>query len=264
MSFLYVDVPAIISGKWLCFMDPQKKMWRSDPGHKYNLSNNTPEKERYKDSFSPFKFTDPCSLGKQQQYNGTLIRFPLRNEPSGLSNKLYTVAKLKELLQALKYDAAILLLFLRYVEKIVVFTINKSSLVTECFSIEIDKATENQRRQLKATFLSEVEKYHATFLSEVEKYHSIPSSPLPHLQYEATIIVRDVQVRTRADYKWTIMHWVGSRDKDVIEASSKVSNLPWIGLAVPLTLQCPSRLFCFQTVKRLIHHYQFVFMVPLG
>ena len=133
-----------------CFMDPQKRMWRGDPGRKYKLTNN---KQQNSDSFSPFKFMDDCSLGTQQQYNGTIMRFPLRNEPSDLSNKLYTVAKFKELLKALKDDAAILLLFLRYVERIEVFTINTSNLVSKIFSIEIEKATENKGRQLKAAFL---------------------------------------------------------------------------------------------------------------
>ena len=212
-------------------MDPQKKMWRGDPGHKYKLTNNSPN---YSDSFSPFKFANNCSLGEELHYKGTLIRFPLRKEPSGLSDKLYTIPKLKELLKALNDDAAILLLFLRYVERIEVFTIDANSLVTKIFSVEIDKASECQRRQLKLAFLS-----------EVGKYHSNPSSPLPHLQYEATITVHDVQVGTHCECQWIIMHWVGSRDKDVIKASSKVSSLPWIGLAVPLTLQCSSRLFCF-------------------
>ena len=229
----FVDVPAIISGKWLCFMDPQKIMWKGDPGRKYKLTNNT---QQNSDSFSPFKFTDDCSLGTQQQYNGTLIRFPLRNEPSGLSNKLYTVAKLKELLKALKDDAAILLLFLRYVERIEVFTINTSSIVSKIFSVETDRATENQRRQLKTSFLS-----------EVEKYHSDSNSQLPRLQYEVRITVHDVQLGTQFEYQWMIMHWVGSRDRDVLDVSNKVSSLPWIGLAAPLSshLQCPSRLFCF-------------------
>ena len=214
-------------------MDPQEILWRGDPGHKYKLTNNT---QQNNDSFSPFKFTDHCSLGTQQQYNGTLIRFPLRNEPSGLSNKLYTIAKLNELLKALKDDAVILLLFLRHVEKIDVFKINVSSLVSKIFSVETDRATENQRRQLKASFLS-----------EVEKYHSDSSSQLPRLQYEARITVHDVQLGTQSDYQWMIMHWVGSRDRDVLDASNKVYSLPWIGIAVPLSshLHCSSRLFCF-------------------
>ena len=229
--FMYVDLPTIISGEWLCYMDPQKKIWRGDPGHKYKLTSN---RSQYRDSFSPFTFTDHCSLGMHQRYNGTIFRFPLRNMPSDLSDKIYVVAKLTELLKALKDDAAILLLFLRYVEKIEVFTINVSSHVNKTFSVEFDKSTEYHRRNLKAAFLNKVENYHCN-----------SRSPLPHLQYETTITVLDVQARKQSDYKWMIMHWVGSREWSIMETSTKVSSLPWIGLAVPLTLQCSSRLFCF-------------------
>ena len=48
-----IDLPAIVSGEWICFMDPQKKIWRGDPGHKYKLRNNKPENQ---DSFKPFVF----------------------------------------------------------------------------------------------------------------------------------------------------------------------------------------------------------------
>ena len=130
-------------------MDPQKKIWRGDPGHKYKLRINKPENQ---DSFTPFVFGDPCSLETKQNYPGTLIRFPLRNERSELSDKLYTTAKLKSILKALKDDASILLLFLRYIEKIEVFTINTSSFVTKLFSVETDETTEKVRKNLKILF----------------------------------------------------------------------------------------------------------------
>jgi len=47
-----------------------------------------------------------------------MIRLPLRNESSGLSRKLYSIENLKTLLDALKNDADVLLLFLRYIEQI--------------------------------------------------------------------------------------------------------------------------------------------------
>ena len=146
---ILLDLPTIISGKWLCYMDPQKKIWRGDPGHKYKLTNN---KLLNSGSFSPFQFADQCSLQKHQDYNGTIFRFPLRKERSDLSDKLYSVAKLKELIKSLKDDAAILLLFLRYVEKIEVFIINARSQVNKTFSVEFDKATEYNRRKLKTAF----------------------------------------------------------------------------------------------------------------
>ena len=229
--FILLDLPTIISGKWLCYMDPQKKIWRGDPGHKYKLTNN---KLLNSGSFSPFQFADQCSLQKHQDYNGTIFRFPLRKERSDLSDKLYSVAKLKELIKSLKDDAAILLLFLRYVEKIEVFMINAKSQVNKTFSVEFDKATECNRRKLKTAFLG-----------GVKNYHFNPRLALPHLQYEVAITVQDVEVRTQSTDHWIVMHWVGSRNANIKELSSKMSSLPWIGLAVPLTLQCPSRLFCF-------------------
>ena len=226
-----LDLPAIISGEWLCFMDPQMEIWKPAPGQKYKLTANKP---RCRESFSPFEFSHHCSLKPCQDYDGTIIRFPLRKESSELSDKLYSVANLNTLLLSLKDDAAILLLFLRYVEKIEVFTINTSNTVSKIFSVEMDESTEYNRRKLKTKFLK-----------DVTAYHSNPRSQLPHLQYETTVTVHNFQTRKQLDYQWLVIHWVGSRDKDVKEASSKVCSLPWIGFAVPLTLECPSRLFCF-------------------
>ena len=212
-------------------MDPQKKIWRGDPGHKYKLRNN---KSEYQDSFTPFVFADPCSLETKQNYPGTLIRFPLRSERSELSDKLYTTAKLKSILKALKNDASILLLFLRYVEKIEVFTINTSSFVTKLFSVETDKAAEITRKRLKDAFFK-----------QVKQFHSVPGTSFPFLQYEVTISVHDFELGKNANDHWIIVNWVGSGNKEILEASQRVCSLPWLGLAASLNSQSSSRLFCF-------------------
>ena len=212
-------------------MDPQKKIWRGDPGHKYKLRNHKPE---YQDSFMPFVFDDPCSLGTKLDYPGTLIRFPLRSKRSELSDKLYTTAKLKSLLKALKDDASILLLFLRYIEKIEVFTINTSSFVTKLFSVEADKATERSRKNSKDVFFK-----------QVKQFYSVPGSSLPFLQYEVTISVHDIELGTHANHQWIVANWVGSQDKGILDASQRVCSLPWLGLAASLNSQNSSRLFCF-------------------
>ena len=212
-------------------MDPRKKIWRGDPGHKYKLKNNKPENQ---DSFKPFVFADPCSLEARQNYPGTLIRFPLRNEPSELSDKLYTTEKLKSLLKALKNDASILLLFLRSLERIEVFTINTSSFVTKLFSVEADKATEMARKNLKETFFK-----------EVKQFHSVPGTSLPFLQYEVKISVHDIELGTQNTHQWIVANWVGSENQGILDASERVCSLPWLGLAASPNSQCPSRLFCF-------------------
>ena len=90
-------------------MDPQKKIWKGDPGHKYKLTSHQLTRG---DSCTPFIFNHPCSIKLNASYRETIIRLPLRDSPSEISSKLYTITKLKSLLSALKRDAEVLLLFL--------------------------------------------------------------------------------------------------------------------------------------------------------
>ena len=229
MYFMYqfTDLPTIISGKWLCFMDPQKEIWQGQPGHKYMLTHNKPGN---KDSFAPFRFAHSCSLKFEQMYTGTLIRFPLRKMPSNISSKVYTMPKLKKILEALKADAEILLLFLRYVEKVEVFTIDVNESVSKVFSVEADQNSKATRRNLKERFLRDIKNGSDT----------LP----PPLEYEVTIEC-DAEESTKQNSKWVVINWVGSTKQKVMEVSKKVCSLPWLGLAVPFTPRRSSRLFCF-------------------
>ena len=223
----FTDLPIIISGKWLCFMDPQKDIWQGQPGHKYKLTHNKPENS---DSFAPFRFANSCSLEFEQTYPGTLIRFPLRKQPSDISSKVYTMSELKMILKALKADAEILLLFLRHVEKVEVFAIDVNESVSKVFSVEADQNTKATRRNSKERFLSDIKSY----------CDALP----PPLEYEVTIEC-DAEKSTKQDSKWIVINWVGSTKQEVMEVSKKVHSLPWLGLAVPFTPQRSSRLFCF-------------------
>ena len=214
-------------------MDPQKKIWKGEPGHKYKLTNNKPENS-HSDSFAPFRFNNSCSLEFDQAYPGTLIRLPLRNKPSYVSNKVYDIPELKMILEALKADAGVLLLFLRYVEKVEVFTININNVVAKVLSVETDQKTKRARRNLKDNFLSDVQYYHS-------RSNNLP----PPLQYEVTITMCDTEQCTKQECQWIVINWVGCKSEKVMALSKKVCSLPWLGLAVPFTLQCCSRLFCF-------------------
>ena len=212
-------------------MDPQKTIWKGDPGHKYKL---TSYKLANGDSCTPFIFDHHCSLELNTSYPGTIIRLPLRNSPSEISSKQYTISKLKSLLSALEKDAEILLLFLRYVESINVYTINPRGKVTKIFSVEADALSEMRGREIKAKFLDKVEEYHAD---------STNSVLFPYLQYEVTITVEDS--RKKSNCQWLVINCVGSANREILELSDRMLNLPWLGLAVPLTSPNPSRLFCF-------------------
>ena len=215
----------------MCFMDPRKEIWKGDPGHKYKLTSHQVTRG---DSCAPFIFNHPCSMELNKFYPGTIIRLPLRTDPSDISEKLYCIPKLKSLLSALKNDAEILLLFLQHVESIKVYNINLWNEVTDVFSLEADTSAENANK--KITFYKEVKEYHANHTSSVS---------FPKLQYEVTISVQDFEKAVYCQCQWLIMNWVGSANSEILEISNKTLSLPWIGLAVPFTPQNTSRLFCF-------------------
>ena len=229
--YLNIDLPTIISGDQMCFMDQQKKIWKGDPGHKYKLAKNNPKN---RDSFTPFQFHDACSLGSNFTYPGTMIRLPLRNKSSTLSSTLYNIEKVKVLINALRDDADILLLFLRHIEKIEVFVISDRGKLSKSFSVKLDKA-ENIRTQKKY------------FFAEVKKYYANPKNfmPLPQLQYEVIIVIQDFELKSKKDCHWVIVHRVGYEKQEILKDVKKISSLPWIGVALPLSSQYFSRLFCF-------------------
>ena len=80
-----------------------------------------------------------CDFSTQLQFKGTLFRFPLPTTVSKLSENIYTVDKLHELLEALKSDRKLFLLFLRSVDTIKVNEILADGKQKELFSISVEE-----------------------------------------------------------------------------------------------------------------------------
>ena len=212
-------------------MDPQKKIWIDQPGQKFQLKNNKQD-NHYQSLFTPFVFNKACSLKRDKlEYEGTLMRFPLRTEQSELSDKIYDIKKLNSIIEALKNDASFLLLFLRHIEKIEVYRINTDSTISDLFSVEADVA-------------DTVKAEKATFFNQVKQFHSNPSTSLPPLQYKVTIKVKDIE-KGNENHQWYVANWVDSKSKQILEKVKRLHSLPWLGLAASIDSQSPSRLFCF-------------------
>ncbi|KAK2906175.1 hypothetical protein Q8A73_010118 [Channa argus] len=123
------DLPSIFSSGHLGLMDPQEKifgernggfLWSLDDAeHQDTLMN-------MYDQFQPFR--DIVSLVSQkewskvimedQHFDGTIFRFPLRNEPSDISDNLYDSDKVVELFDSFIADADLSLLFLKNVTSV--------------------------------------------------------------------------------------------------------------------------------------------------
>ena len=112
-KFCYADLPVIISGDKLAYMEPQEKVWRGESGQSYLIQDIHSQSKL--DSLAPFEGVASFS-SQVRTYHGTLFRFPLREAPSDLSENCYTVQKLHDLLVALREEAKFLLLFLRSIQ----------------------------------------------------------------------------------------------------------------------------------------------------
>uniref|UniRef100_A0A3B1K9U9 HEPN domain-containing protein n=1 Tax=Astyanax mexicanus TaxID=7994 RepID=A0A3B1K9U9_ASTMX len=122
------DLPCVFSSKHLAVFDPQKKMFDDEQeGYRWSLDDEEDRKHllEYTDQFKPFqdivRLVCDCSWEKiisEQDFRGTLFRFPLRSEASEISDNLYDSSKVTQLFSSFIADAEISLLFLRKVSSI--------------------------------------------------------------------------------------------------------------------------------------------------
>ena len=239
--FSDADVPVIISGERLAYMEPQEKVWPEKSGRSYCIRNIYTQSKL--DSLAPFEGVAGFS-SRDRIYPGTLFRFPLRNAPSELSENLYTVQKLRTLLVSLRDEANFLLLFLRSVQKIEVYEISprrgQQKLSFQVVIREKDDICHKRER----------------FMNEL-KTASAQAGPLPYCITRSIDMVTDFHLQvtdfpknTPTASHWLVANQVGSQTQRVLDTAAKQHVFPWVGVALELSddssLPTSSgRIFCF-------------------
>lgn len=120
------DVPGIFSSGHLGLMDPQEKVFgERQGGFQWSLKDEEDQEAlmNMHDQFKPFQ--DILShvsrqewskvIMEDQHFNGTIFRFPLRNEASDISDNLYDSDRVVQLFDSFIADADLSLLFLKHV-----------------------------------------------------------------------------------------------------------------------------------------------------
>ena len=228
---MYSDLPVIVSEDYCGFLEPQEHIWNGESGKGYYLKNllaSCPE------TLAPYKGI--CGFS-ESFYGQTLLRFPLRNQPTKLSEELFTIPKLQVLLESLKAEARYILLFLRSVCSIEVIEISIHNTLKSVFKVSVDTDTYIQHITQQKKLLSDVQ---STFtidsLSSVRKV--IASSN--HFNIE----VHDDSSHSK--HEWIVVNQVGSEDTEVMQLAEKHHVLPWVGTAFEVsTTPCSGgRIFC--------------------
>ena len=154
-------MPSILSNRQIGFIDPHEKHFSDSKGPRtgfnWRLDKQQEIMSTIPDQFRPFKGIFDCNdnVFSQGFYNGTLFRFPLRNASSELSKTLYTEVKMQSLFDSFIADAHLVLLFLRNLESIEIYTREKREYQPrKLFQAKISDASlelvRNKRREFYA------------------------------------------------------------------------------------------------------------------
>ncbi|CAM6095372.1 unnamed protein product [Calypogeia fissa] len=119
------DLPSFVSGRYVVLFDPHCKYLPSvsaaNPGKRIDFVSSL-ALQRHKDQFNPY-----CAFGcdMENEYNGTLFRFPLRSlqqaADSKLSRQTYSEDDMSSLLHELYVEAVPAMLFLKNIEAIEIY-----------------------------------------------------------------------------------------------------------------------------------------------
>ncbi|XP_028289569.1 sacsin [Parambassis ranga] len=226
------DVPSIFSSKHLGIMDPQEKIFDEGGGFLWSLDDDEHQKAliHMRDQFQPFRDIAALVSGQEwseiimedRYFDGTIFRFPLRNEASEISDNLYNSSKVVELFDSFIADAELSLLFLKSVTSV--------SLI----HIDVDGSV-NTRLEVKSSVPTEV-----TLKSEED-------SVINNLTRFKLITINS---EDHKETKWlvTTCTMEEGRVEELDRLAEKLSFLPQVDLAFPCgeNRDCSeSRLSCF-------------------
>ena len=176
---------------------------------------------------------------KRSAYEHTLFHFPLRSTGSKLSENIYTIEKVNELIDALKSEANLLLLFLRSITTIEVYSIDEGGNQTLSFQTKIADA-----------FVSELSQKRRSLLADLKRIHNSHQYNFPDvLKFTARfdVCVYNINTGLTTTSHWLVANQIGSSDSSVRKASVKQMVFPWAGTALELgnTSANNGRIFCF-------------------
>ncbi|XP_013395216.1 sacsin-like, partial [Lingula anatina] len=268
--FHMTDLPSVISGDKIGFLDPHEKFFGlRTTGKQWHLENDEEEISSLPDQFEPFVgiFGGRDITFSGEVYKGTLFRFPLRTglqDPSQfcsqLSEQIYASEKIDSLFRSFMTCAYMNLLFLSSLESIELYERTEGSEKPELiFRLALHKKCIKGVRSKRREFLSEIAKvrqtnewpekpiqstYELQFTETTYIHQSAASTPPPSKKAKKSVD------KTSKTTKWMLTnHFSGgqvSLQFKELANDSKLGYLPWVAVA----MCCSTKDEPFQQVKQ--------------
>jgi len=243
------DVPSFISCNYFTVFDPHTsylggRVNSGQPGMQIDLTENLDDLDEFRDQFAPFCEMFGFNLTKMKEgYNGTLFRFPFRNDntaaKSKISNVIHDKQRVEELCNSLKESAPELLLFLQHVQKV------------SLYEIEVNSGVENMNVILSVT---KTLKSNTIIGSTLIEQYRLGLSNLQSHEKKIFKIESFVNQESCRNY-WMVISCLGSGESRTLAQSSdnKLKGLcPLAEIGVKLYKTdsfypetCDGKMFCF-------------------
>ena len=223
------DLPGIVSGETIGFLDPHEKHFElGEPGRRYDINLSLFSGE-HNDQFWPFHGIFGCDISNANSYDHTLFRFPLRTTPSKLSEKEYTKQMVEGLFESLREEGPVILLFLKSVQSISVHERKEDGEIKCVFKVEVAEDTREEIRRKRDELLSKAKEPGVT-------------------ESRYVFVVQVTSDSETKNFRWLVLNQIGSTEKRVTELAEELHLLPWVGCAVPINdanNEYAGRVFCF-------------------
>ena len=218
-------------------MEPHEEIWRGESGQWYSITDHACKG----DTLAPFDGLCGFSV-HSTHYDGTIFRFPLRNEKreKRVSSHVYDISKLRTLLTALREEAKFILLFLRSVRTVEVFEIAQNGIHSNLFKVSIQETPEDRLSLKRSRFQQQLESAFQTQSFSI-------TGPI-ELVVQVCVHVTDHLVQSNSSQsKWLIASRVGSQSPDVRKAAQALKVFSRVGVALemgPVPTGDSGRVFC--------------------
>ena len=228
-----LDLPSIVSGDTVAFLDPHEKHFvRGEPGQAFSTEDRLLA-ENF-DQFEPFHQTFGCNLNQGDHYSGTFFRFPLRTQPSQLSNKIYTRDMVKTLFDSFKNEASAILLFLKNVDSISLYEREERGEAFQLYTARVSEKSKTEVRKKRQELIQDV---------TVEWDFAVKTT------FYRLEIEKVCPGKPSEKNEWFLANQVGTNERKMVESAQNLKLLPWIGIASPVdannNMSSLGRIFCF-------------------
>ena len=155
--YLFTDLPCVASQSTFAYLDPMIHTF-NDEVEILDFDEPLEDLQVSYHDFMPFQRLGERFWRPGNGVDGTLFRLPLRLKPSPLSSVTYDEARIDELINRFKEEAHSTLIFLKHVQSIVVYIIERGSdELQQVYSAILSKKTQQQYAEEKAIYVRQLD-----------------------------------------------------------------------------------------------------------